>query len=164
MAERTNAASRLAEPKQSCREEYREIMTGKRKASLVCGTCGDRLWLLRSRPDQVDQATMRRGPPTEFYQQSRHRRRLFCPASPFPSQSCAADEARIRSASPAASDAELLPEVVDPGFDLVGHGNRSPPFPTGFSRPLVGRIDAHLAAQAADRRSKIQIIDRRLID
>ena len=40
--------------------------TGSKKeseASLVCGTCGEWLWLLRSRPDQVDQATMRRGPP-----------------------------------------------------------------------------------------------------
>ena len=33
-------------------------------ASLVCGTCGKWLWLLRSRPDQVGHATMRRGPPT----------------------------------------------------------------------------------------------------
>ena len=33
------------------------------EASLVCGTCGKWLWLLRSRPDQVDHATMRRGPP-----------------------------------------------------------------------------------------------------
>lgn len=36
---------------------------GKIKASLVCGTCGKWLWLLRSRPDQIGHATMRRGPP-----------------------------------------------------------------------------------------------------
>ena len=34
-----------------------------KEASLICGTYGERLWLLRSRPDQVDHATMRRGPP-----------------------------------------------------------------------------------------------------
>ena len=34
-----------------------------KKASLVCGTYGKWLWLLRSRPDQVGHATMRRGPP-----------------------------------------------------------------------------------------------------
>jgi len=35
----------------------------KEEASLVYGTCGKWLWLLRSRPDQVDHAAMRRGPP-----------------------------------------------------------------------------------------------------
>ena len=35
----------------------------REEASLICGTCGERLWLLRSRPDQVNHATMRRGPP-----------------------------------------------------------------------------------------------------
>jgi len=34
-----------------------------KEASLVYGTCGIRLWLLRSRPDQIDHAAMRRGPP-----------------------------------------------------------------------------------------------------
>jgi hypothetical protein len=37
-----------------------------KEASLICGTCGERPWLLRSRPDQVSHATMRRGPPARI--------------------------------------------------------------------------------------------------
>lgn len=37
-----------------------------KEASLVYGTCRKWLWLLRSRPDQVGHATMRRGPPTRI--------------------------------------------------------------------------------------------------
>jgi len=39
------------------------MQKGKEKGtSLTLGTGGKRLWLLRSRPDQVDRATMRGGP------------------------------------------------------------------------------------------------------
>jgi hypothetical protein len=34
-----------------------------KEASLVCGTWSEQPWLLRSRPDQVSRAPMRRGPP-----------------------------------------------------------------------------------------------------
>jgi len=44
-------------------EEANEEAEKRKEASLICGTCGERLWLLRSRPDQVNHATMRRGPP-----------------------------------------------------------------------------------------------------
>jgi len=37
-------------------------MQKRRGTSLTLGTGGKRLWLLRSRPDQVDRATMRGGP------------------------------------------------------------------------------------------------------
>ena len=48
-----------------CPNEYGQGWNQREEieASLVCGTCGKWLWLLRSRPDQVDHATMRRGPP-----------------------------------------------------------------------------------------------------
>ena len=52
------------ERKTADRQNSAERRTTKRKeASLVYGTCRKWLWLLRSRPDQVDHATMRRGPP-----------------------------------------------------------------------------------------------------
>ncbi|CAM2150891.1 hypothetical protein PT2222_250020 [Paraburkholderia tropica] len=44
-------------------QDAREAQEEKAKVtSLTLGTGGKRLWLLRSRPDQVDRPTMRGGP------------------------------------------------------------------------------------------------------
>jgi hypothetical protein len=51
--------ARLADSKLASR-----LAAAKKEASLVYGTYGKWLWLLRSRPDQIGHATMRRGPPS----------------------------------------------------------------------------------------------------
>ena len=42
------------------------IVKRRKEASLICGTYGKWLWLLRSRPDQIGHAAMRRGPPARI--------------------------------------------------------------------------------------------------
>ena len=39
------------------------------------------------------------------------------------------------------------------------HGDGAAPFALRLARPLVGCVHSHLAAQTADRRGKVQVID-----
>ena len=61
------------------------------------------------------------------------------------------------------SQAQRLPDLIHPGRDLWRHLHRPPPFAAGLARPLVGGVDAHLAAQAADGRGKVEVVDRRAV-
>jgi len=57
----------------------KEDNENKRKVtSLTLGTGGKRLWLLRSRPDQVDRPSMRGGPSRRILSSSRARRDPSC--------------------------------------------------------------------------------------
>lgn len=51
----------------------------------------------------------------------------------------------------ASADPELVPDRIDPLLHSGIHHDRPPPFPIGLARPLVGRIETDLAAQAGDR-------------
>ena len=52
----------------------------------------------------------------------------------------------------------------DPGFDRRVVPDRPAPFALGLARPLVGRVESHLAAQSRYRRGEVEIVDRRLVD
>lgn len=54
---------------------------------------------------------------------------------------------------------QLVEDMRNPLFDMLWHGDRPPPFACCFARPLVGGIEPHLSAQAADGRREIQVID-----
>ena len=58
--------------------------------------------------------------------------------------------ARVSAASAAplrTLQTEFRPERVDARLDRRVHGDRASPGPCGLARPLVGGVDAHLAAQ-----------------
>ena len=55
---------------------------------------------------------------------------------------------------------EIFPDTVHFLSHLIFHVYFRTPFPAGFTVPFVRCIDAHLASQTTDRRSKIEIIDR----
>src|SRR5690606_6410105 len=61
-------------------------------------------------------------------------------------------------------DAQLRPEFID----ALGHrlvlDDGATPLATGLPWPLVSRIQAHLRAQAGNRRGEVQIVDRRVVD
>src|SRR5262249_28392484 len=63
-----------------------------------------------------------------------------------------------------ALETEFLPHRIDAALDGVVHDDWTAPGARGLSRPLVGRVDAHLCAQAGDWRSEVEIVDRRVLD
>lgn len=114
--------------------------TGNGKASLDCGTHGDWLWLLRSRPDQIHHSAMRRGPPSGIVQQS------------------ASHAKRNHS-----FQIKFFPDRVHFPADFRCHDDFLPPLTHRFSRPFIGCVNSHFAAQATDGRRKVQIVDRRVV-
>ena len=109
-----------------------------KKASLVCGTYGKRLWLLRSRPDQVGRATMRRGPPLRILSAKRRWR-------------TGVSQNFSRPRRWQCLNAELIPNFVDACFHLLSHCNSRTPLTRALARPFVGCIDTHFAAKTANR-------------
>ena len=47
-------------------------------------------------------------------------------------------------------DPQLPPDGIHPFLDAGRHGDGGAPFAGGLAGPLVGGVDAHLRAQAAD--------------
>src|SRR5262245_31929502 len=63
-----------------------------------------------------------------------------------------------------AGEAEFGPLLGDGFHHVVAHADFSAPFTLSLGRPFVGGVKPDLGAQARFRRSKVQIIDRRVLD
>src|SRR3990167_7605092 len=61
-------------------------------------------------------------------------------------------------------DPQLRPEIVDPTLDRLILKDRTAPLPAGLARPFMGSVQAHLATQSRDRRGKIEVSDRRVVN
>src|SRR5690554_2808792 len=57
------------------------------------------------------------------------------------------------------SESEVFPHGVDACFHGVIHDDGRTPFARGFAGPLVGGVDAHLAAEAGDRAGEVKVVD-----
>ena len=60
--------------------------------------------------------------------------------------------------------AELAPDRIDARLDVGVHRDRPAPLARRLARPLVRRVDPHLAAEPGDRRREIEVVDRRVGD